>query len=157
MLPKITSAKVRLSFQLNDIYKAAFCTDIEAPGLIQYYHLLVVYELGRQPVLCVGAEWGRLDQDSENKPVLGYFDANGHANCGDSNRWCDESLFILQALKLAREVLQIGNVNLVEGETWALSEIQKKLDLMLSENSVCSYAEEYRSALSENRERLMLH
>lgn len=157
MLPNITSVKVRLSFQLNDIYRASFCTDIEAPGLIQYHHVLLVYEPGKQPALCIGAEWGRLDPDSEDKPFLGYFDANGHANCGNSNQWCDKAIFVLKALKLARELLQIDNLNLVEGETWALSEMQKGLDLMRSAGGVCSYVEEYRLALSENRERIALH
>jgi hypothetical protein len=157
MLPNITNAKVKLVFQLNDIYKASLCTEIEAPGLIQYHHLLVIFESGKPPALCIGAEWGQLDPASEEEPVLGYFDADGHTNCGNSNRWCDEALFVLEAVKLARELLQITNQKLVDGETWALSEIQRKLDLMHSGNEVCLYVEEYRSALSGNRQRHIHH
>ena len=158
MQPNITNVKVKFAFQLNDIYRASFCTEIEAPGLIQYHHLLVIYEPGKkQPTLCIGAEWGRLDPASEEEPVLGCFDANGHGNYGSSNRWCDEALFVLDAVKLTRDLLQITNLKLVDGETWALSEIQKKLELMQSGSEKCRYSEEYRLALSENRERHIHH
>lgn len=157
MLPNIANAKVKLAFQLNDIYRASFCTEIEAPGLIQYHHLLVIFEPGKQPALCIGAEWGRLDPTSAEEPVLGYFDANGHSNCGNSVRWCDEALFVLEAVKLARELLQITNLKLGDGETWALSEIQRKLDLMHSGSEEFHYADEYRSALSESREQHIHH
>lgn len=153
MSPKIAGAKVKFSFQFGDVYRASFCTDIEAPGLVQYHHVLVIYESGKQPILCFGAEWGQLDPDSESSPVLGYFDANGHSNCGCSNQWCDEKLFILQALALARDILKIEDRSLVDGEEWALSEMQKELDLMDAAGEVCLYEKEYRMALSKDRKR----
>lgn len=153
MLPNIANAQIKLVFQLNDVYRAALCTEIEAPGLIQYHHLLMIFKSGKKPVLCIGAEWGRLNPESAEKPVLGYFDADGHHNHGNSNRWCDEALFLLDALKLARELLQTTDLKLSEGETWALSEIQRKLALARSGGEECHYAEEYRSVLFENRER----
>lgn len=148
MLPNITNATVKLVFQLDEVYRASFCTDIEAPGLIQYHHLLVIYEPGKQPVLCIGAEWGRLDPGSEEEPVLGYFDTEGHTNCGNSNRWCDEALFILQAIKIARNLLRIDNQSLVDGEMWAFS---KMMTMVQSAGGDCVYADEYRMALAESR------
>ncbi len=155
MLPNIANAKIKLVFQLNDVYRAALCTEIEAPGLIQYHHLLMIFEAGKQPVLCIGAEWGRLDPESAEKPVLGHFDADGHHNHGNSHRWRDEALFLLEAVKFAREFLQTTDLKLVEGEIWALAEIRRKLDLVRSGSTECHYAEEYRSALYEYRERYM--
>ena len=153
MFPNIANAKIKFVFQLNDEYRAALCTEIEAPGLIQYHHLLMIFESGKQPVLFIGAEWGRLDPESAAKPVLGHFDAEGHHNHGNSNRWCDEALFLLEASKLARKLLQTIDLKMSEGETWALSEIQRKLALARSGREECHYAEEYRSALCENHAR----
>ncbi len=154
MLPNITKAKVKFAFQLSDVYRVAFCTDIEAPGLIQYHHLLVIYEPGNQPCLCIGAEWGRLDPASEEEPVLGYFDADGHTNCGSSNRWCDEALFVLEAIKVARNLLRIDNNKLVDGEAWALSEMQ---EMLKSVGCDCPHAEEYRAVMSEIRDQHTCH
>jgi hypothetical protein len=158
MLPTISDAKLKFAFHLSDTYIASFCTDIEAPGLIQYHHILLIHAPGKGPALCVAAEWGQLEPEHENDPVLGYFNAEGHSNCGNSIRWRDEPLFLLRAIQLARELLQLPvKLELVEGEAWALNEMQRKLALMQSEGGASIFSADYCSALADYREKIAQH
>src|ERR1700682_3371119 len=115
MEPEITRAKCVLSSDLSDAFKASLFSDIESAGVIQYHYLLVVFSPDTAPCLYVGSEWSSLDPSYKDEPVLGVFKSNAHHNFGNSASWRDVYLFLLRAVEIAREMLQIEESSLTHG------------------------------------------
>lgn len=126
MQPKITNAERKISFPLNDDYMASLFGNIDSAGIIQYHHLLVIYGPDREPCLFIGAEWSRQDPSYKNEPVLGIFSGETHQSLEGSSDLLDDALFVLKAFSVAREVLEIENDELAEGEAWAMAQVLKR-------------------------------
>jgi hypothetical protein len=56
MEPNITKAEVFLSFDLAPMHKAGLYGDVESEGIIQYHHILVVFDTHGEPCLYVCAD-----------------------------------------------------------------------------------------------------
>ena len=126
MQPKIINAERKVSFPLNDEYMASLLGNIESAGIIQYHHLLVIYGPDREPCLFIGAEWNLHDPSYKNEPVLGVFSGEAHESWEGSSDLVDDVLFVLKAFSIAREILQIENTELAEGEAWAMAQVLKR-------------------------------
>jgi hypothetical protein len=127
MAPKITDAERLISFELPNGYAASMLGNIEAPGMIQYHYVLVVFGQDKKPCKFYASEWSRLDPSYRNEPVFGVFSEGGHANIGGSPNWVDRALFLLRAVEVAKEDLLIEGTALTEGEAWALTDILKSV------------------------------
>jgi hypothetical protein len=111
--PIIQSARTRRTYSIGD-RRAAFLDELRTEGSIEYEYLLAVFEpAAGEPFLIVTSE--------RNKPDLGLiaemgfgppdvplkgashffcvFDADGHHNMGDSDRWAIASEFEAAALE----------------------------------------------------------
>lgn len=127
LAPKITDAERLISFELPNGYAASMLGNIEAPGMIQYHYVLVVFGQDKEPCKFYASEWSRLDPSYRNEPVFGVFSEGGHANMGGSPNWVDPALFLLRAVEVAKEDLLIEGTDLTEGEAWALTDILKSV------------------------------
>lgn len=121
MFPSITNAACKIDFGLPKGHRAVLLGDIASPGIIQYHYLFLVFDQHEQICLAVGAEWNKLVPENKQCPVLGCFTPKTHTNYGQSSLWLDEALFLLDAIKIVREQLNISDLKLTEGEIWALS------------------------------------
>lgn len=157
MQPKIVSAVRRLSFALSEDYLASLYGEIESAGIIQYHHLLVIYDSGEAPCLFFGAEWSKLDPCYKDEPMLGVFSGDGHGNCGGSTDWLDDALFVLGSIKLAREMLRFEDSGLVEGEARALTEILKRLQRPSNDATLVRHRSGYEEALRSNDEQMVAY
>jgi hypothetical protein len=126
MQPKIINADRKVSFPLSDDYMASLFGNIESVGIIQYHHLLVIYGPDQQPCLFLGAEWSLHDPSYRNEPVFGVFSVEAHESWEGSSDLVDDALFVLKAFSVAREILQIENEELAEGEAWAMAQVLKR-------------------------------
>lgn len=153
--PRVTKVKCLLGFDLANGFKAALMGDIESAGPIQYHYLLVVFSPDTAPCLYVGSEWSSLDPSYKDAPVLGVFTSDSHLNLGNSVSWRDVNLFLLRAVEIAREQMQIGDGSLTVGETWALTQIMKWFNQHPDGRGAAdSRYPAYRDALSRNDQRL---
>jgi hypothetical protein len=73
-------------------------TDFDSPGMIQYVHIMYVFEEGRPtPIFAVAAESMR----GADYCMLCSFDGDGHSNYGASDEWRDLEHFTARALEMA--------------------------------------------------------
>lgn len=126
--PKISKAVPVVGFRVGP-YQAALFSDIEAVGMIQYEHILVIYEKEQSPLLYVCAEWSRLQPAGEQRLYfLGLFENGSHANLGHDEDIADRNVFALRAIEAARKRLSLpAPSTLDEGEAIAITEILKDL------------------------------
>lgn len=155
MVPKITNAERLVSFDLPNGYAASLLGNIDAPGIIQYHFILVVYGPDKEPCQYYGSEWSRLDPNYRNEPVFGVFSVNGHRNIGGSPNWIDSALFLLRSVEVAKKSLHIENPDLTEGEAWALTSILKMLQNPEADNKQLEKA--FWAAMSCNDARLVTY
>lgn len=100
--PVIKSARPHARFQLG-AYEAVLLGDIEPSGVIEYLHILVVFDENRVPCFFVAAEVNSMAATfGGGSHFLGVFDGEGHSNLGDSNDWADPEKFAAEGLRLAR-------------------------------------------------------
>ena len=157
MQPKIVNAQRKISFALSEGYLASLFGDIESGGIIQYHYLLVIYGPDKEPCLFFGSEWNGSDPTYKNKPILGVFNKDGHENFGGSINWLDDTLFVLRAFELAREILHIEDSGLAEGEAWAMAEILKRLQKRPEDEDLVCHRSGYEEALRTNDERMVAY
>jgi hypothetical protein len=153
LAPKITDAERLISFELPNGYAASMLGNIEAPGMIQYHYVLVVFGQDQEPCKFYASEWSRLDPSYRNEPVFGVFSEGGHANMGGSPNWVDRALFLLRAVEVAKEDLLIEGTDLTEGEAWALTDILKSVQDPKADNK--QLERERWAAISRNDARLV--
>lgn len=102
-MPVIKSARPRQQFQIGQ-YTAVLLGDIERGGVIEYKYIMVVFGERQEPCFFVASEVNELaGSNGGGSHFLGFFDDNGHANCGASDDWADEAKFTEQALRMVRE------------------------------------------------------
>jgi hypothetical protein len=155
MVPKIINAERLITFELPNGYAASLLGNIDAPGIIQYHFILVVYGPDKEPCQYYGSEWSRLDPCYCNEPVFGVFSENGHRNMGGSPNWIDSALFLLRSVEVAKKSLHIENPDLTEGEAWALTNILKRLQSIEADNKQLEIA--FWEAMSCNDARLVAY
>ena len=155
MEPLISSAKLKISLSLSGYYSALLYCNIKSIGSIRYHHLLVIEGACGEKRLIFGSEWNGADQTYKNEPMLGVFNEGRHRNFGESVSWLDDTLFVLEAFRLTRKILDIKGRNLAEGEAWALSEITKKLKKSSDDEQLVLHLKEYEKALSKYDKRLI--
>jgi hypothetical protein len=127
MQPKLSKAERKISFPLNEEYMTSLFVDIVSAGIVQYHHLLVVYDADKEPCLFIGSEWSLHDPSYMDQPILGIFTTDGHQNWGNDSTLLDDALFVLKAFESAREILGIHGTELAEGEAWAMAQVLKRM------------------------------
>lgn len=151
MQPKIINANRLFSFDLSERYRAAYFNEVESEGIMQYHFVLVVMEKYAPPSLFICSEWYEPAHKSE--PVFGAFSENGHTNYGSAVTWSDDLLFLLEAIRKTREILQLPEGPLCEGEAAGLTGILKRLN-----DKSCPVPDElaaaYRSEITRNDARI---
>jgi hypothetical protein len=106
-VPAIKSAKPRKKFELG-AYSAVLLGDIESLGSVKYKFIMVLYDQTQKPCYFIASEVNDMAQSiGGGSHFLGVFDGNGHANCGSSNDWADESNFTAKTHELIRVKFQI--------------------------------------------------
>ena len=101
---------------LLDSYLAMLFTDCKSAGVVEYTHVLFVYEFGpeRTPdklpprVMAVAAEANGSALVEGGSHFLGVFPGSGHMNLGDSDAWADLDTFTAKALEIVTEHLNIA-------------------------------------------------
>ncbi len=115
--PVIESAVPRWRYAFGR-YRATLLDEVRAVGAVQYFFLLVVYEVAYEghepetPTLVVASEYS--GPDTFVAPVLGLFDGDGHSNFGASAQWLDIDGFADEALAVARRQLRVSRDNATE-------------------------------------------
>lgn len=156
MQPKLTKAERKISFPLNEEFMTSLFGNIESAGMVQYHHLLVVYDARKEPCLFIGSEWSLHDPSYKNQPILGIFTKDGHQSWDSESILLDDALFVLKAFDAAREILGIRCTDLAEGEAWAMSQVLKRLQD--SENkSYASFKNGYVDAMRKNDSRMVAY
>src|SRR5438105_5876412 len=106
-VPRIKSANPRNQFKLG-AYSAVLLGDIESVGSVEYKFIVIVYDESKKPCYFVASEVNDMaEKFGGGSHFLGLFDGNGHANCGTSDDWADESKFTEEALRIIRKKFQI--------------------------------------------------
>ena len=152
MTPQITNADTLIAFELPNGYAASLLGNIEAPGMIQYHYVLVIFGQDKEPCKFYASEWGRLDPSCRNEPFFGVFSERGHRNMGGSPNWIHRALFLLKAVDVAKKDLNIDSTNLTQGEAWALTDILKTVQNPEAENK--HLEKEMWAAISANDARI---
>jgi hypothetical protein len=101
-MPTLKNARPVYRYQFGN-YIGVVVTDCESVGLIQYTHVLFVFEVGQQtPIFAVASEMSTMMlEHNPNARFLGVFDGNGHGNYGMSEDWLDLDKFTAKALEVA--------------------------------------------------------
>lgn len=157
MQPQISTVRLKISFALSESYSASLYDNIESIGSILYHHLLMIYGADGERCLCFGSEWNGANPTYKEEPMFGVFSKGRHLNLGGSVSWLDDALFVLQAFGIAREILRIDDCGLAEGEVWALSEIQERLQRPREDEALVLHRSEYEEVLSLNDKRLLAY
>ena len=101
--PVIKSANPKQHFQVGK-HTAVLFGDIEPAGSVEYHLILAVFDENRQPCYFVASEVNSMANSfGGGSHFLGLFDGEGHANCGASDDWADETKFTTEALRIVRE------------------------------------------------------
>jgi hypothetical protein len=154
MQPKITAAEHQISFKLATDYTASVYTEVKSTGLMQYLHFLVVHGPDKQPLFFVCAEWFDEITLANSGPVLGVFSSMGHENIGSDRSWLDIDLFVLNAIQVAMQELELEDDGINDGEAWALTHVLKKVQRLDGENAPQYLADAYLQTISKNDARL---
>jgi hypothetical protein len=103
-LPTLKNARPVYRYQFGN-YIGVVVTDCESVGMIQYTHVLFVFEVGEKtPIFAVASEISSmLIEHNPNARFLGVFDGHGHSNYGLSEDWLDLDKFTTMALNVATE------------------------------------------------------
>jgi hypothetical protein len=105
--PVIKSAKPKQHFQIGK-HSAVLFGDIEPAASVEYRYILAVFDDKRQPCYFVASEVNSMaNKFGGGSHFLGLFDGEGHANCGDSDDWADETKFTAEALRVVREKFEL--------------------------------------------------
>jgi hypothetical protein len=106
-IPAIASENPIRQFQVGK-YSAVLLDDIESAGVVEYRFILVVYDDTEQPCYFVASEVNNnANTFGGGSHFLGLFDGNGHASCGSSDDWADESKFTAEALRIVQESFEV--------------------------------------------------
>lgn len=90
-------------------YMAMVFTNCESAGHVQYEHVLMVYEVNASKpddeppirVMAVASEINIQSQPGDGcSHFLGVFPGTGHMNMGCSDEWADLQTFIMRALEI---------------------------------------------------------
>lgn len=101
-LPTLKNARPVYRYQFGS-YIGVVVTDCESVGMIDYTHVLFVFEAGQQqPMFAVASEMSAVMlSHNPNSRFLGVFDGHGHGNYGLSEDWLDLDKFTAKALEIA--------------------------------------------------------
>ena len=89
MGPKIISAEIETSFHISSEIVANLLTNIVSAGVIQYHHILVVFDEDRQPSLFTASEWNKFTPEHKDTPIFGIFREHEHDSREASQDWLD--------------------------------------------------------------------
>lgn len=122
MQPKVYKATEVVSFSIKD-YEAVLLNEIEADSIIQYHYILGIYSNNQNPVMFICSEWSSWIPEDKSRPCFGVFVDDGHENHGFDERWCDQNLFLLDAVGFFKNQFGLKLDSLTEGEAFALAKV----------------------------------
>jgi hypothetical protein len=104
--PLITSARRVREHIVGPKHTAVLLTDVESSGQVEYEHLLVLFEVGRQdPIAFISSEVkDDLFEEKRGSHYLCAFIGDEHSNFGESDDWADLDRFEEAALDLIRDL-----------------------------------------------------
>jgi hypothetical protein len=149
--PKIVSAETETSFHISPEIVANLLTKIVSAGVIQYHHILVVFDEERQPCLFTASEWNKFTPEHKDTPIFGVFHEHAHDSQDASPDWLDPSLFVLHSIEFVSKHLGLSTPDLSEGEAWALTQIVKNLN----DDTQAKHHESYQTYLRKFDQRLV--
>ena len=108
--PRISTAIPKQRYQLGD-HQAVVLGDIESPDPARYHYILALVRSGEsKPGFFVVCEKNPRSRAAEGSHRLRVVSEAFSEEVGSSDEWADVDAFAVQALKLAAQVLGLGDL-----------------------------------------------
>ena len=147
--PNFCHATPVQTFNLSRDWTATFLENVISTDRLRYHYLLAVQqEQANAPELWIASEWNATESETFESPRIGMFSATGHLGLGSDPRWMDPSLFLLQAVELARVQINRPANGLGDPETWAISRMWALIRQRLKDVERPELLADYRSAVA---------
>lgn len=153
MQPLIHNAQRVASFAIGDDLTATLLTQVEAAGMVQYRHILVVFGDADDPVMFTASEWNPMIPETQAAPYFGVFHNGQHQSLNTSADWQDLALFTLHSTEFVAQHMGIDRAELLDGEAWALDQMMQ----LMSEGEQPQHHPAYRDAVRRYRPKIEAH
>ncbi len=106
--PVIGGGKTVREIRIGE-FDARLITDIESTGMVEYTHILAVFDSNGDPVFFAAAEVNSMAAEfGGGSHFLGIFDGSGHASLSDDDKWADLDTFANAAVDIVKKHFAIA-------------------------------------------------